>query len=170
MPDHKISLYFITGKDKLVSAIIRGGCMGFPASHVGAILPDGRWISAHAGDGVQYRTEADESPWAYYALVTIPCSKEQSDAHTTWLTGQIGRKYDMAAIAAMAEGMVTGMNRAEGWTGEWICSTLQLEALAHPDVGFFKWRPANLRTTTPRDLMWGCSNIADSTLTFRGDT
>ena len=165
-----IRLYFISGKDSLVSPVIRGACMGFPASHVGAILPDDRWISAHFQDGVQIRDAAAESPWSYFALVTIPVTKEQSDAHTAWLLRQVGRMYDVAAIAAMAEGVVTGMDRADGWTGEWICSTLQLEALAHPDVGFFPWRPANLRTTTPRDLMWGCANIASATLTFRGDS
>ena len=53
-----IRLYFISGKDSLVSPVIRGACMGFPASHVGAILPDDRWISAHFQDGVQIRDAA----------------------------------------------------------------------------------------------------------------
>ena len=163
-----IKLYFVTGGDSLISRVIRGACMGFPYSHVGAILPSGLLLSAHANDGVQIRTIAGESPWSAWATVTIPCSREQSDAHTAWLLSQVGRAYDMAAIGAMADGSLSGADKASGWTGEWICSDLQFEALAHPGVGLFPWRPANLRTVTPEALMWGCTNITGSAVEYLG--
>ena len=167
MSGDTIRVYFVTGTG-IVSATIRGACMGFPASHTGMILPDDRWISAHHQDGVQLRVEKDEQPWEYFALVTIPCSPEQSLLHTRWCLLQIGKKYDMPAIFAMAEGAFSGHDLASGWSGEWICSTFAVESLAQ--AGFFPWRPANLRTTTPRDLFWGLSNVAGAQLTFRAPT
>jgi hypothetical protein len=165
MPE--ITLYFVTGKDNLISRIIRGAELGFPYSHVGAILPDGRLVSAHAPDGVQIRTEVDESPWERWAYIYLPCTQLQATVHTNWLFSQIGKPYDMEAIGYMAEGLLASKPTPSGWPSAWICSSLQFEAIAHPDVGLFPWRPSALRTVTPEMLMYACTGVPGSRMVIR---
>ena len=122
----QIALYFVAGKDNLVSRIIRGAELGFPYSHVGAILPDGRLVSAHASDGVQISTEAGESPWERWAYVYLPCTQLQSTTHTDWLLSQIGKSYDLEAIGYMAEGLLTSKPTPSRWPSEWMYPLLRI--------------------------------------------
>ena len=160
--DPAIRLYFVTGRDTLVSRVIRGAELGFPYSHVGAFLPDGRVVSAHARDGVHVRRIEDEAPWAARADVFIPCTATQRDNHGAWLLSQVGKPYDLVAIGAMLLGLFRGRPAASGWPSAWICSALQFEALAHPDVGLFPWRPTTIRTFTPEMVMVACMGINGS--------
>lgn len=62
-------------------------------SHVEFGTPEGTWIGAHTGDGIQERP-------ANYSTVTrdyvyeIPCTQEQQDEHLKRLRAAIGTKYD----------------------------------------------------------------------------
>lgn len=62
-------------------------------SHVEFGTPEGTWIGAHTGDGIQERP-ANYSTCTREYVYEIPCSKKQQDAHLKRIRAAIGTKYD----------------------------------------------------------------------------
>jgi hypothetical protein len=152
------TLRFVTAND-LVSLAIRGGEMGFWASHVEALMPDGTLIGAHVDGGVQARPRGyDAGQCTRELFVALPCAVEQDAAFEAFLRAQIGKPYDLTAIGEMAIGVVTG--EAPDWPNSpaWICSALQTAALLK--AGIIKGAPATVRLATPRDVLVACAALA----------
>ena len=150
-----VTLRFVTDGD-IVSAAIRGGEMGFWASHVEALTPDDKLLGAHYDGGVQARARSyDAGQWKQELFVTLPATDAQAAAFYAFLMSQVGKPYDMTAIGEMALGVVTG--EAPNWaqSPSWICSALQTAALL--TAGLMKAAPASVRLATPRDVLVGCA-------------
>jgi hypothetical protein len=146
-----ITLRFVTCNDP-VSNTIRRGEMGFWASHVEAVMPDGKLLGAHAAGGVQEcASDYDAGLWTQQLYVQIPCTDAEALAFETFLKSQLGKPYDMPAIEEMALGILTG--EAPNWPQKpsWICSALQTAALLM--AGIIKGAPATVRLATPRDVL-----------------
>lgn len=152
-----VTLRFVTCSD-LISHAIRGGEMGFWASHVEALMPDNSLLGAHADGGVRARMrDYDKGQWTQELYVTLPCTDFQANAFREFLTGQVGKPYDMMAIGEMALGVLTG--EAPDWraSAAWICSALQTAALLA--AGIIKSAPATVRLATPRDVLMMCAPL-----------
>lgn len=151
-----ITLRFVTAPD-LVSRIIRGGEMGFWASHVECRMPDGSLLGAHIDGGVQARAGDYDTAWTQQLFVDVPCANVQSDEFHHFLTTQVGKDYDLVAIAELADGAYTG--EAPSWpeAPTWICSALQTAALL--TAGIIKAAPASVRLATPRDVLMMCAAL-----------
>jgi len=150
-------LRFVTAND-LVSQAIRGGEMGFWASHVEALMPGGALLGAHFDGGVQARPrDYDKGQWTRDLFVALPCSAEQDAAFEAFLRTQICKPYDMAAIGEMAIGALTG--EAPDWPNSpaWICSSLITAALL--TARLVKGAPATVRLATPRDVLVACAAL-----------
>lgn len=153
-----ITLRFVTDND-LVSAAIRGGEMGFWASHVEALTPDGALLGAHYDGGVQARSgDYDAGIWTRQLFVDVPATGAQEAAFYGFLEAQIGKPYDMSAIGEMALGALGG--EAPSWPSSpsWICSALQTAALL--TAGVVRAAPATVRLATPRDVLCMCAALA----------
>lgn len=153
-----IALRFVTATD-LISRVIRGGEMGFWASHVECRMPDGTLLGAHIDGGVQARPGDYDTSWERQLFVLVPATDEQVDAFHKFLRSQVGKPYDLLAIAELADGAFTG--EAPNWpdSPSWICSGLQTAALL--SAGIIKAAPATVRLATPRDVLAACSALAD---------
>lgn len=103
-----ITLRFVTCHDP-VSDTIRRAEMGFWASHVEALMPDGALLGAHYDGGVEARPrDYDKGQWSKELYVRVPCDPAAVQAFEDFLIAQIGKPYDMGAIGKMAVGMLTG--------------------------------------------------------------
>jgi len=152
-----ITLRFVTDSDP-VSDTIRRGEMGFWASHVEALMPDGTLLGAHTDGGVAARPrDYDASQWSQQLYVQVPCSDAQAQEFTAFLQSQLGKPYDMAAIAEMALGVLTGESPNWPQKPSWICSALQTAALL--SAGIVKAAPATVRLATPRDVLVALSAL-----------
>lgn len=146
-----VTLRFVTAGDP-ISRVIRGGEMGFWASHTEALMPDGALLGAHADGGVQARAGNYDTTWTEQLFVNVPCTDDQQAAFEQFLTAQIGKPYDMEAIGEMAVGALTGQQQSWPLTASsYICSALQTSALI--TAGILTQAPATPRLTTPRDLL-----------------
>lgn len=152
-----ITLRFVTAND-LISKAIRGGEMGFWASHVEAKMADGALLGAHADGGVQARAADYDKTYVHDLYVTVPCTDEQAVSFEAFLRSQLQKPYDLEAIGEMAIGFLTG--EAPDWSSSpsWICSALQTAALL--TAGIIKGAPATVRLATPRDVLVACSALA----------
>ncbi len=152
-----VTLRFVTGGD-LISYVIRGGEMGFWASHVECRMPDGTLLGAHSDGGVQARAaNYDAATCTRQLFVDVPATQAQADAAHQFLTAQIGKPYDEMAVAEMAVGVLTG--EAPDWTrsAAWICSAVQLAALL--TAGIVRAAPTTVRLATPRDVLMACAGL-----------
>ena len=151
-----ITLRFVSSSD-IVSRIIRGGELGFPYQHVEAQMPDGTLLGAHASGGVQARAGDYDKSYLQDLYVTVPCPPDAGAIFRDFLKSQLGKPYDMAAIAEMADGFVTG--EAPSWpqSPAWICSALITAALL--TAGIIKGAPATVRLATPRDVLVACAAL-----------
>ena len=151
-----ITLRFVSSSD-LVSRIIRGAELGFAYQHVEAKMPDGTLLGAHLDGGVQARAANYDTAYAADLYVDVPCSADQEAAFETFLRAQVGKPYDVVAIAEMADGVVSG--EAPNWpqSPSWICSALQTAALL--TAGIIKGAPATVRLATPRDVLVACAAL-----------
>jgi hypothetical protein len=158
-----IRLRFVTD-DSLVSRIIRGAQLGFWASHVEAVTPDGFYLGAHYAGDVQKRpADYDKGQWRQQLFVDLPVlvgcvgdSAAQSEFFYSYLVGCLGDGYDMAAIGRMADGVLTGSMRV-GERPKWICSGLIEAALFK--AGAIVSPADNLNLTTPRDVLMQCAAL-----------
>ena len=151
--DDWLTFYAITGAN-FVSRFIRGGEMGFPYSHVGCRLKDGRLISAHWQDGLCIRTEADEGAWRRWAWIRIPVTTLEREDAEQWLIDQVDlkRRYDLGAIAGMVARVFSATPGLSHWPTKWICSSAQVQACR--EIGVFpKVLPIPVSETTPRDFV-----------------
>lgn len=132
--------------DDVISAGIRAAEYGFWASHVEAVMPDGTYLGAHADGGVQARpSHYDAGKFTKEQFVDIPVSQEQESAFNSFLRAQVGKPYDLTAIAAF----VAGRDWRE--PDSWFCSELQAAALEA--CGFFTTLATEVNHITPRDLL-----------------
>lgn len=69
-------------------------------SHVEFGTPEGTWIGAHTGDGVQERP-ANYSKPTREAVYEIPVTPAVMDAHLTRIRSQIGMRYDNLNILGL---------------------------------------------------------------------
>ena len=141
-----IRLRFVTCGDA-VSAGIRAFEYGFWASHVEALMPEGTLLGAHYDGGVQARArDYDKGKFTREMIISLPASDEMTDAFHDFLRLQVGKPYDIQAIA--------GIIAQRDWRdpGSWFCSELQAAALCA--CGYF---PAHLADefnhVTPRDAL-----------------
>jgi hypothetical protein len=148
-----IVIRFVTCGDP-VSAIIRRGELGFWASHVEALTPDGFLLGAHADGGVAKRPrDYDAGQWTLELYLAVPATPAQQAAFWAFLAGELGKPYDMAAIEAMASGALSGQaTLADNGGAAWICSALIVAALIA--AGLVASAPASVRLTAPRDVMY----------------
>jgi len=145
-------VFYATTSNRLFSRVIRLAGLGTHYSHVGCRYGDGL-ISAHLGDGFQVRTIESELPSLSWTWATLQVSDSQAVRHRNWLTSQIGKKYDWAAILGMAENAFAEWNRAAGWPNAWYCSAVMLQSLVEIGMGA-PIKPDPLRTITPDTFMW----------------
>lgn len=152
-----ITLRFVTAGD-LISRAIRGGELGFWASHVECRMPDGTLLGAHADGGVQSRAGDYDTTWSQQLFQEVPCAADQATAFYAFLLKEVGKPYDMEAICELADGFLTG--ESPNWTDppSWICSALQTGALLA--AGIIKGAPATVRLATPRDVLIACAALA----------
>jgi hypothetical protein len=115
------------------------------AAHVDAVLPDGTLLGARLDGGVAIR------PPNYIAMtrrrvVALNTTQAQDDGFYAFLRAQLGKPYDIEAIAAFA------VERDWRQPDSWFCSELQARALEL--CGFFRRALANsANEITPRDLL-----------------
>ncbi len=140
-----ITLRFVTCNDP-ISAAIRVGEYGFWASHAEALMPDGTLLGAHYDGGVQARPRGyDAAIMERELYVKLPCSVTIEAAFLNFLRAQLGKPYDLEAIA--------GLVAERDWRSpdSWYCSELQAAALE--SSGCFLPLAAGAAKITPRDLL-----------------
>lgn len=141
-----MQLRFVDGHD-FVARAIAAGEYGFWCIHVDAVMPDDTLLGAHLDGGVLARPSGyDAGQRTRELIVSLPSTAEQDDAFHAFLRAQIGKPYDLTAIAALVLG--------RDWTeaDSWFCSELQAAALVH--AGWFPAAPATaFAKITPRDLL-----------------
>ena len=160
-----IRVRFVTSADP-VSWLIRAAEMGFLFSHVECVMPDGTMLGAHADGGVQARPSGYDA--AYNPIETIvevlsPSDKEA--AFHDFLLAQIGKPYDMGAIAALAgreawateEAILADLQKPWETPDRWICSELIDDALEV--AGVLPRSPIKPSTRTPRDVYQRLSGV-----------
>lgn len=141
-----IRLRFVTDAS-LVSTAIRTAQFGFWATHVEAVMPDGTLLGAHYDGGVQARAaDYDRGTFTREQFVDLPATVEQTDGFHAFLRAQVGKPYDVEAIAAFVA------RRDWQEPDAWFCSELQAAALV--DCGWFASPLATeFSHITPRDLL-----------------
>ena len=140
-----MKLRFVTSND-FISAAIRAGEYGFWASHAEAVMPDATYLGAHIDGGVKARPPGyDAKAMRRELFVTLPATGEQDAAFYVFLRGQVGKPYDMEAIAALVA--------ERDWRApdSWFCSELQAAALEA--CGQLPKLAADVAKITPRDLL-----------------
>lgn len=141
-----ITLRFVTDGTP-VSAGIRAFEYGFWASHVEALMPDGTLLGAHYDGGVMARPhDYDAGRFTREEYREIAASPDETARFHDFLRAQIGKPYDVTAIAAF----VLGRDWRE--QDSWFCSELIGAALA--ECGYFAHELAtSFNHITPRDVL-----------------
>jgi hypothetical protein len=140
-----VTLRFVTCNDA-VSAGIRAFEYGFWASHVEAVLPDGRYFGAHYDGGVVARAKGyDATVMRREQFVSVPATPTQEVAFFSFLKEQDGKPYDLTAIVAIIA------QRDWREPDSWFCSELQAAALEA--CGYLPPLAADVNKITPRDLL-----------------
>lgn len=120
-----INLRFCTTNGP-VSRAIRAAEYGFWASHVEAVMPEGDIVGAHADGGVMARQPGyDKGETTREVFVSLECDNETERKFCEFMRSQVGKPYDMTAIAAFMLG--------RDWREQdsWFCSELITAALEH---------------------------------------
>lgn len=141
-----ITIRFVTCNDP-ISAAIRAAEYGFWASHAEALMPDGTLLGAHAEGGVLARPhDYDKGQFTKEQYVNLNISDDLANKFYNFLKLQLGKPYDLTAIAAF----IVGRNWRE--QDSWFCSELQAAALEN--CGYFSNPLATeVNHITPRDLL-----------------
>jgi uncharacterized protein YycO len=111
-------------------------------------MPDGRLLGAHMNGGVMIREPGYDSDWkrAREEVFTLVAGADQQKSFWSFLRKQVGKPYDMTAIAGIAFG------REWQKADSWYCSELIAAALAA--CGWFPFPLASdIAKITPRDLL-----------------
>jgi hypothetical protein len=121
MGANKVIVRFIDSRGFVGGSISR--LTGSLFSHTEFGTPDGTWIGAHAGSGIQERPAGYCNPKREY-VYEIPCTEAQEKALFTWAWSKIGTKYNYADIAGL-------LFQARGMTSpsRMICSEFVTEGL-----------------------------------------
>ena len=150
---------FVTCNDFISNAIRFGERDGW-ATHAEAVLPDGSLLGAHLDGGVQIRTAGyDKATMTRELLVPIDLgvdqvsvpphppvkSAERSAAFYAFLHAQVGKPYDVTAVAGLA--LDRDWRKAESW----FCSELVAAALEH--CGYLPKLATPDNHVSPRDLL-----------------
>jgi hypothetical protein len=153
-----IKLRFVTGNDFVSRSPTRMAL--YTSRRVEAIMPDGTWLGAHLDGGVQARpaeydratrtreliVEIDAGNWAFAPNATAPVlSGPRENRFHDFLRAQVGKPYDLTAIAGLALG------RDWRTPDSWICSELQAAALEA--CGYLPKLSAADNHISPRDLL-----------------
>lgn len=140
-------LRFVTSGNTAISKMIQFAQYGFWASHVEAVMPDGTLLGAHIDGGVQARPhDYDTTVFTHELFVDLPSTPDMDDKFHDFLRSQVGKPYDVTAIAAFVA--------RRDWQehDSWFCSELIAAALVQCD-----WFTSPLATEfnhiTPRDLL-----------------
>lgn len=141
-----IRIRFVDGKD-VVAAGISAAEYGFWAIHTEALMPDGTLLGAHWNGGVLARPIGyDAAARTKELIVEIDADQAMADKFHAFMRAQLGKPYDVQAIAAFATG------RDWQQPGAWFCSELVAAALV--DCGWFAQPLATeFNKITPRDLL-----------------
>lgn len=92
---------------------------GFPLTHWEVLLPEGGVISAWYDGGVRIRPrDYDAGQFTLQEFVIIEATPQQAEAFYGFLRSQIGKPYDVLAIAAFVVG------RDWQCPDRWYCSEL----------------------------------------------
>jgi hypothetical protein len=91
-------------------------------SHVEIGLPDGTWLGAHAGTGVQIRP-ADYCKPTFERRYAIPLTQPAYDAGMKYALAQIGTPYNYADIAGLL------FHRNMSGKGRAICSQFVFDVM-----------------------------------------
>jgi hypothetical protein len=105
-----------------VSAAIRK-ITGSLFSHVEFGTPEGTWIGAHLGGGIEERPADYCSPAREY-VYEIPCTEEVEADALKWMRAKIGTKYNTLDIL----GLMLHTRSLTG-PGQYICSQFVTEGL-----------------------------------------
>jgi hypothetical protein len=146
-----IKLQFAT-EHALDSALIRAYGHGW-CSHVDAVLEDGNLLGARLAGGVAVRAPGYAS-FSRSQIVEMPCAPGIAEAFYGFVRSQVGKRYDLLAIAAFA------VDRDWRDDNAWFCSELAGRAL---EVSrYFEHRLATqANRLTPPDLLLLCSTRVD---------
>lgn len=141
-----IRIRFVGGND-IVAAGIRAASYGHWATHAEAVLPDGSLLGAHYDGGVLIRPAGyDKGQYRCDQIVTIPVDDATTQVFHAWLHSQLGKPYDIEAIAAFV------LDRNWQRPDAWFCSELMAAGLVA-----CRWFVSPLATEfnkiTPRDLL-----------------
>lgn len=167
-----IRIRFVTGNDFISNAIRAGERDGW-ATHCEAVMPDGTLLGAHLDGGVMARptgydkgtrtreliviidptlpitllSSSKAMPLPYSGSITLNMNPgaEIEDKFHAFLRAQLGKPYDMTAIAGLA------LNRDWREPDSWFCSELQAAALEA--CGYLPRLSAADNHISPRDLL-----------------
>lgn len=147
-----IILRFVTSDDTAISRGIQFAQGGFWCSHVEAVMPEGTLLGAHLQGGVQNRpADYDATEWTREEVVAVPATEAQTAAFHEFMRAEIGKPYDLTAIAAF----VARRNWQE--PDSWFCSELVMAMLEKAAVvpvqaaGSPPTLPTEVNHITPRD-------------------
>jgi hypothetical protein len=93
-----IRIRFILGGGFTSAGIAR--VTGSLFSHVEFGTPEGTWIGAHIGDGIQERAAGYCKPTREY-VYEIPCTDQQEQDGLTWMRSKIGTEYNIVDIIGL---------------------------------------------------------------------
>jgi len=158
-----LTLRFVTTRGDPISEGIRKYELGYWATHVECLMPDGTLLGAHAEGGVMARPhDYDKGKFTDEMYVSIRTTPADRDSFHQFLRSQLGRPYDFEAIAALAVAPLVG---ERNWQepDSWFCSELIAAGLCH--CGVF---PPKLATdfnhVLPRDVQLIVSGRLDLTV------
>lgn len=123
MRNYVIRVRFIRGKGFISDAIAH--LTGSLFSHVEFGTPEGTWIGAHIGGGIQERAADYCKPRLEY-VYEIPCTAKQHKEALAWMRSRIGTKYNVADIVGLALQV-----RSLRSPNRYICSQFCCEGLLH---------------------------------------
>lgn len=120
---------------------------GHWATHVDAVLPDGRLLGARPFSGVQIR-EPDYHDFSRKEIVTISASAEAEEAFYSYLRDQVGKGYDYGTVLNFVIPSIKQRN------DRWACAELIAFGLTYASSVF----PATIESSeySPRDLYLLC--------------
>lgn len=120
---------------------------GFWATHVEAVMPDGRYLGA-LSDGVKSRPpDYDAGTVKREMFLSVKCTAEQEAIFYAFIESQIGKPYDTWAILAF-------FWPSRDWQSfdAWHCAEMDAQAFAECDI-FPKEMAVKFSRVTVRDLL-----------------